>query len=93
MHSLLVKTDLERSDSLGFATIILRILILLTLGVSSLLVLHLNIIFFFLVYYLYCTVWNFSSWAGIGHELAHRTVFKRRSFNNLVLVLFSYLTL
>lgn len=36
--------------------------------------------------------WSFLGWAGIGHELFHRTVFTRRSPNVLLFRLFSILT-
>ena len=38
------------------------------------------------------TIYSFLGWAGAGHELAHRTVFRSRPLNVFFLRLFSFLT-
>ena len=35
---------------------------------------------------------SFLGWAGAGHELVHRTVFKTRLYNDVFLALFAFLT-
>lgn len=38
------------------------------------------------------TFYSFLGWAGAGHELVHRTVFRTRRYNDLFLALFAFLT-
>jgi fatty acid desaturase len=41
---------------------------------------------------LHGTFYSFLGWAGAGHELVHRTVFKTRYWNDIFLALFAFLT-
>ncbi|OBV40940.1 fatty acid desaturase [Janthinobacterium psychrotolerans] len=38
------------------------------------------------------TFYSFLGWAGAGHELMHRTVFRTRRYNDIFLALFAFLT-
>lgn len=41
---------------------------------------------------LHGSFYSFLGWAGAGHELVHRTVFRRRALNDIFLALFAFLT-
>lgn len=43
------------------------------------------------VLYIHCLFYSFLGWAGIGHELAHNTVFKSKYLNNFFLYITSFL--
>lgn len=42
--------------------------------------------------FLHGSFFSFLGWAGAGHELVHRTVFKTRVYNDVFLALFAFLT-
>jgi fatty acid desaturase len=44
-------------------------------------------------YWLYCVLWNFWGWAGIGHELIHNSVFRTKVLNKVWLLIISFLSL
>jgi len=46
-----------------------------------------------LTYFIYCALWNFWGWAGLGHELVHNTPFANKRWNKLYLLLASGLSL
>jgi fatty acid desaturase len=82
-----------RSNSTAYVHILARFSILACLAYATYTTSKYNILSTLMVFYAYCVVYNFSSWVGIGHELAHGTLFKSKSLNTCFLKLFSNLTL
>lgn len=84
---------MRKSDLFGFIQVFSHVTLLVIMGGVSCVFFNLErYILSFVFFYIYCVFYSFLGWAGAGHELAHRTVFKTRFYNDFFLIIFSVIT-
>jgi fatty acid desaturase len=83
----------KRSDLQGFTHALGHLLLLVTTGsIVYWAYLGHQYLMAALVLLVHGSCYSFLGWAGAGHELVHRTVFKTRFYNDFFLFLFAFLT-
>ncbi len=93
IDSAVLTTLTKRSDIQGFIHVFAHLFLLIVTGSFS-------YWFYLNDYYLLALItlfvhgsfYSFLGWAGAGHELVHRTVFKTKDYNDFFLFLFAFLT-
>ncbi len=90
-HALAALT--KRSDWQGFSHIIAHMMLLTFTGsLAYWCYLGQHFLLALAVLLIHGTCYSFLGWAGAGHELIHRTVFKTKVYNDFFLFLFAFLT-
>ncbi|MCB0197778.1 MAG: fatty acid desaturase [Anaerolineae bacterium] len=83
----------QRSDFWGWVHVIGHISLLLLTGTFSFLLLQKQYFLIAIpVIWIHGACYSFLGWAGAGHELSHKTVFKTQFLNTLFLKFFAFLT-
>jgi fatty acid desaturase len=84
---------MKRSDFQGLLHVVAHLILLAASGALAywLYVQH-QFMMALVVLFVHGTCYSFLGYAGAGHELAHRTVFKTEILNDIFLLLFAFLT-
>ncbi|MFO7636561.1 MAG: fatty acid desaturase [Clostridia bacterium] len=82
-----------QSDLKAFIQMLSHLIIMIALGVLVYISFQRFSLWFSIpVYYIYATLFPFIGFAGPGHELSHRTVFKTKFWNEFFIIIISFLT-
>jgi fatty acid desaturase len=83
----------KRSDMQGFIHVFAHLILLFVTGsVSYWSYLNDYYLLALITLFIHGNFYSFLGWAGAGHELIHRTVFKTKVYNDFFLFLFAFLT-
>ncbi|MER2624752.1 MAG: fatty acid desaturase [Accumulibacter sp.] len=84
---------IRRSDWQGYLHVFAHLLLLTFTGsVTYFAYLEQHFLLTIGALFIHGSFYSFLGWAGAGHELLHRTVFKSRRYNDFFLFLFAFLT-
>lgn len=83
----------KRSDSQGFIQVLAHLVLLIATGsLAYWCYLQQEYVLALITLLIHGACYSFLGWAGAGHELLHRTVFKSKAYNDFFLFLFAFLT-